>query len=117
MGKVVITCNGSTPSNLYPPFILGSSAAALGDELVIFFTPGAGPALKKGEFEKIKKEGMPDLITLFDGVVELGGKLLVCELVLGVCGIKKEELREGMELIGATGFMADHGDATLSLSF
>ena len=118
MGKVVITCNGSEPSNLYPPFIIGSSALASGDELVIFFTPGAGPAMKKGVIEGIKKKGYPDLIELYNGVVELGGKLILCELALDACDLKQEDLRDGLELAGATAFVAKEAQgATLSLSF
>jgi peroxiredoxin family protein len=47
--KVAIVCNGAENKNLYPTFILASSAAASGDEVVLFFTPGAAPALRKGE--------------------------------------------------------------------
>ena len=31
--KVAIVCNGSEPKNLYPTFILASSAVASGDEI------------------------------------------------------------------------------------
>ena len=49
---VAIVCNGADNKSLYPTFVLGSAAAASGDEVIIFFTPGAVPALKKGELEK-----------------------------------------------------------------
>ena len=91
MGKVVITCNGSEPANLYPPFIIGASALASGDSLLIFLTPSAAPAFKKGVIENIKKKGLPDLIELYDGVKELGGKIVFCELGLDVHGLKKED--------------------------
>ena len=52
MAKVAITVNGSQPGNIFPPFIIGSSAVASGDDLVLFFTPGGAPALVKGEIEK-----------------------------------------------------------------
>lgn len=117
MGKVVITCNGSEGPNLYPPFILGSSALASGDDVIIFFTPSAAPALKKGVIEGIKKKGLPDLIELYNGVVELGAKLWLCELGLDVHDLKKDDLRGGLEIVGATQFMAKADGATLSLSF
>ena len=117
MGKVVITCNGSEPANLYPPFIIGSSALASEDELIIFFTPTGAPALKKGYIEGIKKKGLPDLIDLYNGVVELGGKLILCELALDVLDAKKEDFRDELEIGGATSFVIAAQGATLSLSF
>ena len=68
MSKVAMVCNGSESKNLYPAFILGSSAIASGDELIIFFTPSGAPALKKGELEKIKGKGLPDMADLVEGV-------------------------------------------------
>jgi predicted peroxiredoxin len=85
MGKVVITCNGTEPSNLFPPFIIGSSALASGDDLVIFVTPSAAPAFTKG--------------------------------VLDVNKINKEDLRDGLEIAGATTFIKEAEGSTLSLSF
>ncbi len=115
--KVAIVCNGSEPKNLYPTFILGSSAVASGDEVVLFFTPGAAPALRKGELEKIKSKGMPDMKELVEGLHSLGGRMLLCELALEAKDMKKEEFRDGIEIVGATSFMADINDAQITFSF
>jgi len=115
--KVAIVCNGAEPKNLYPTFVLASSAVASGDEVILFFTPGAAPALKKGELEKIKSKGMPDMKELVEGVENLGGRLLLCELALEAKDLKKEELRDGVEIVGATSFMADINDAQITFSF
>ncbi|MEA3459022.1 MAG: DsrE/DsrF/DrsH-like family protein [Candidatus Thermoplasmatota archaeon] len=117
MSKVAIVCNGAESKNLYPAFIFGSSAIALGDELILFFTPGAAPALKKGELEKIKGKGMPDMEDLVEGVEALGARILLCELAFDAKDMKKEELREGVEVVGATSFMAEIGDAQVTFSF
>ena len=115
--KVAIVCNGSEPTNLYPTFILGSSAAASGDEVIIFFTPGAAPALRIGELEKIKGKGMPEMKELVEGIQSLGGRMLLCELALEAKDMKKEEFRDGIEIVGATSFMADINDAQITFSF
>ena len=115
--KVAIVCNGSENKNLYPTFILASSAAASGDEVVLFFTPGAASALRKGELEKIKAKGMPDMAELVEGITSLGGRILLCELALEAKDMKKEEFREGIEIVGATSFMADIDDAQVTFSF
>ncbi len=115
--KVAIVCNGAENKNLYPTFILASSAVASGDEVVLFFTPGAASALRKGELEKIKAKGYPDMAELVEGITALGGRILLCELALEAKDMKKEEFREGIEIVGATSFMADIDDAQVTFSF
>jgi len=117
MAKVAITCNGAEPSNVFPPFILGSAAAASGDEVVLFFTPGGAPAMVKGVIEKMEVKGLPNLLELFEGLRNLGGRILVCELALEAKGLKKEDFREGVEIVGATTFMNDVKDAQITFSF
>jgi len=117
MGKVAMICNGSENSNLYPAFILASAAAAAGDDVVIFFTPGGVPALKPGYLESITAKGMPDMKDLLEGVMALGGKLMLCELGLEVHDVTAEDLRDDLEIGGATSFMADIKDAKTTFSF
>ncbi len=117
MAKVAITVNGSEPGNVFPPFILGSSAAATGDEVILFFTPGGAPSMVKGVIEQMKVKGLPDLVELYNGLRSLGGKIMVCELALEAKGIKEEEFREGVEIVGATTFINAIKDATITFSF
>jgi len=117
MGKVAITVNGAEPKNLYPPFILGSAAIASGDDVLLFFTPGAAPALKKGVLEEIKAKGMPDMDTLVEGFMDMDGRILVCELALEAKDMKEEDFREGAEIVGAMAFIAEAQGAELTFSF
>ena len=117
MSKVAMICNGAEPKSLYPAFILGSSAIASGDDLIIFFTPGAAPALKKGELEKIKSKGMPDMADLVEGVMALGARILLCELAFEAKDMTEDELRDDVEVVGATTFMAEISDAQITFSF
>jgi len=97
---------------------MGSAAAACGDDVVIFFTVGGAPAMVKGELEKIKGgKGMPDLMELYEGLCVLGGKIIVCELVLGVKDLKAGDFREGLEITGATSFLGEISDAQITFSF
>lgn len=107
MGKVAIVCNGSENSSVYPTFIMGSAAAASGDEVIVFFTPGAVPALKPGYLESINGKGMPPMHELVEGVKALGGRLVLCELALEAKDVTPEDLRDDLEIGGATSFMAD----------
>ena len=112
-----MVCNGAEPKNLYPAFILGSSAIASGDDLILVFTPSAAPALKKGELEKIKNKGMPDMADLVEGVMALGARILLCELAFDAKDMTKDELRDDVEVVGATTFMAEISDAQITFSF
>ena len=117
MAQIAITCNSAEPSSVFPAFILGSAAAACGDDVVMFFTVGGAPAMVKGELEKIKGKGMPDLMELYDGFCVLGGKIIVCELILGVKDLKAEDFREEVEITGATSFLGEISDAQIAFSF
>ena len=117
MAKVAITVNGSEPKNVFPPFILGASAVASGDDLIIFFCPGGAPAMVKGVIEKMEGKGLPNLLELYEGVKNLGGKIYVCELALDAKDLKKEDFRDGVEIIGATTFINLIKDTTITFSF
>jgi len=117
MSKVAITVNGSAPPNIFPPMILGSSAAASGDDVTIFCCPGGAPTMVKGELEKISGKGLPNIVELYNGILELGGKILVCELALENKDLKPEDFRKGVEIVGATSFMALISDANVTFSF
>ncbi|MGD9117591.1 MAG: DsrE/DsrF/DrsH-like family protein [Dehalococcoidia bacterium] len=117
MAITAITVNGSEPSNIFPAMILGSAAAATGDDVTIFFTPSGAPVMLKGELEKIEAKGMPNIVELYEGLQILGGKILVCELALGAKDLKAEDFREGVEIVGATTFLASISGASITLSF
>lgn len=117
MAKTAITVNGPEPNNIFPAMILGSAAAACGDDVVIFFNPGGSPTMLKGALEKIKAKGMPDIVELYESIRILGGRMIACELCVGAKDIKPEDLREGVEIMGATSFFCEINDAQLTFSF
>jgi len=119
MAKMAIIVNGSEAKNVYSPFILGSAAAASGDEVILFFTPAGAPAMVKGALEKLNEEAknLPDLMELYKGLISLGGRLLVCELAFDVHNFTKDDLIEGTEVAGATTFIAEAQGAQLTFSF
>jgi predicted peroxiredoxin len=117
MPKTAIICNGCEPHNLFPTFVLASAAAAMGDEVILFLTPGGAPALVKGELEKIGAKGMPEMRELVRSFQSLGGRMLVCNLCLEAKDLREEELLDGIEIVGVTSFLADTQDATRTFSF
>jgi predicted peroxiredoxin len=117
MAKVAIVVNSTEPRCVYPPFILGTSGLAIGDDVIWFFCPGGAPILKKGELEKLKGKGLPDMEDLIKKVHALGGKIYLCELALEAKDLKREELRDDIEIIGATEFMSKASGCTVTFSF
>ncbi len=117
MGMMAITINGAQPENIFMPFVVASSAIASGDDVILFFTPGGAPALVKGVMEKMTGKGMPELMELVEGYQLLGGRILMCELSFEANGFTEEDLREGVEVVGATTFINEAKNATLTFSF
>ena len=117
MAKAAYVVNGAENKNIIPALVLGSSSAASGDEVFIFFTPGAAELLKPGKIESIKPKGFPELIELWNGIKGLGGKFYLCELVLEAKDMKKEDFRDDIELVGATTFIAEIEGAQTTFAF
>lgn len=119
MRKVSITLNGAGVKNVYPAVTIGVSAAASGDEVILFILPSGLPAFKKGAVEKLAEqaEHLPDLEEMLEGLKSLGARMMVCELGLGVNGYTEDDLMEGLEIVGATTFVAEASGSDLSFSF
>jgi len=117
MVKTAIVLNGSENSNVFPAFILASTACAVGNDVIIFCTPGGAPAMKKGVLEGMKGKGMPEMIDLVEGFEALDGRIMVCELAFEAKDMTEDELREGAEVVGATTFITEIQDATITLCF
>jgi predicted peroxiredoxin len=117
MAKAAFVVNGSENKNIIPALVLGSAAAASGDTVYLFFTPGAAELMKPGKIESIKPKGYPEAIELWDGIKALGGKFYLCELVLDVKDMKKEDFRDDVELVGATTFISEIEGAQTTFAF
>jgi len=116
MAKVAITCNGADERSIFPIFVLGSAAVAGGDDVALFSEPEAARGVVKGTLENInaKAKGWSDVMGLLEGFQILGGRILLCELAFGVKGIKREDLREGVEVVDAPTFLNKVRDAQLA---
>jgi predicted peroxiredoxin len=118
--KMVIICNHTEPKYIMPTMLLGASGVGLGDKVFLFFVPGGAPALVKGELEKIrdmKLKGLPDPVELFDTILAEGGKVIMCELALENKDIKREDIREGVDIMSAPSFLLDADGAGMTFTF
>ena len=117
--KMVVVCNGDTPANIMPTLIFASSGLALDDEVHVFFCPAGAKWALKGELESLgQPKGLPNPVELFDTILDLGGKVVLCELALENKGIDPADLRDERILIEkAPPFLMDAAGATMTFSF
>lgn len=117
--KMVIVCNGDTAASIMPTLIFASSGLAIDNDVHVFFCPAGAKWLVKGELEKLgQPKGLPDPVGLFDTILDLGGKVVLCELALENKGIDPADVRDERVVIEkAPPFLMDAGGATMTFSF
>jgi predicted peroxiredoxin len=117
MSKTAIVCSGCEPAQLFPTFVFAASAAALGDEVIVFCCPAAAPAMLKDHLEGLQAKGMPPMADLLSSLDAAGGRILVCELALEAKDLTAADLREGVEVVGVTAFLVESADASRTFCF
>lgn len=113
--KATIVVQSGDFDKLYSALIIANGALAMGMEASMFFTFWGLQRLKKGQLEsgplskmhflglgkwmvkqRMKKANVASLQRLLEDYVELGGKLMACDMTMEIMGIKKEDLREDL---------------------
>ena len=119
MAKMAITCNGDGAVNIMPTLIMGSSGLALDNEVVIFVCPAGARWMLKGELETLgTPKGLPNPVELFDTIMDLGAKVILCELALENKGIDPKDLRDERLVIEAVPpFLMDAEGAAMTFTF
>jgi len=95
------TSGTDTPERLYAPFILATTAAAMGQESIVYFFIKGITAVKKGEAEKIRIGEFPRLSEVIDQAVGAGVKLMVCEQSCMLLGLDRGDFIESAQVVGA----------------
>ena len=95
------TSGVDTPERLYAPFILATTAAAMGQEPIVYFFIKGVTAVKKGEAEKIRIGEFPRLSEVIDQAVGAGVKLMVCEQSCMLLGLDRGDFIEPAQVVGA----------------
>jgi hypothetical protein len=113
----VQTSGVDTPERLYAPFILGATAAAMGIEATIYFVIKGITVVKKGEAEKIKIGGFPNLKDVMDQTIKAGVKLMVCEQSCILFNLPRGSFISDAGIVGAATLndLLLESDAVLSL--
>jgi predicted peroxiredoxin len=116
----VQTHGSATPERSATPFFLATAAAAMDNEVCIYFTMNGPQCLEKGAPERIivpkKGGGGKELRYFIDQALDLGVRLFVCQPSLDLHGYTMDDMIEGVEMIGGAAFndMAVRADAVIS---
>ncbi len=113
--KATIIVHSGDYDKVYSALIVANGALAMGMEASMFFTFWGLERLKKGQLDKgplskmhmlglgkwmvkrrMKKANVASLDRLLEDFVELGGRLMACDMSMEIMGIRKEDLRDNL---------------------
>jgi len=97
----VQTSGVDTPERTYAPFILATTAAAMGIEATIYFLIKGVTLVKQGEAEKIKLGEFPSLKQVMNQAVKAGVRLEVCEQSCMLLGLERGDFVDKAKIVGA----------------
>jgi peroxiredoxin family protein len=123
MAKATIILHSGDLDKVYSALIIGTGVLSMGMDCSIYFTFWGLERLKKGKLSKaglskmnmlglgkwfMKKRmagaNVASLERLIKDYKELGGKIIACEMTMGVMGCKLEDFEEGIvDECGAVG--------------
>lgn len=116
----VQTHGRDTPERSATPFFLAAAAAAMDNQVAIYFTMNGPQLLAKGAPEEIivpkAGGGGKELRYFIDQALDMEVRLLVCQPSLDLHGFTMADMIEGVEMIGGAAFngMAVEADAVIS---
>jgi predicted peroxiredoxin len=113
----VQTSGVDTPERLYAPFILATTAVAMGLDATIYFLIKGVTVVKQGEAEKIRVGSFPTLKEVMDQAVKAGVKLEVCEQSCLLLGLERGAFEATTKVVGAATLNDRLLDADAVLSF
>ncbi|MFP3511318.1 DsrE/DsrF/DrsH-like family protein [Peribacillus sp. SIMBA_075] len=128
--KVAIIASNGGLFDAYKVFNIATAAAAMDQEVAIFFTfEGLNlihkeanvqltmPEGKDHFAEGFKKANIPSIPELVTMAQEMNVKFIGCQMTMDVMGLEKEAFVDGIEVGGAVTFLEFAKDADVTLSF
>ena len=116
--KMVIFCGSDDPERAFPPFMLGTGAAAYDMEVMMFFTMSGLRIVKKGYAETITMENCPKTMPEFIEVAkEMGIRMVACSAAFPMFGISNDDVIDGVEIGGVATFITEASEAKIVLTF
>jgi predicted peroxiredoxin len=97
----VVTSGVDTPERTYAPFILATTAVAMGIDATIYYLIKGVTVVKQGEAEKIKLGNFPSLKQIMDQAIKAGVKIEVCEQSCMLLGLERGDFVKSAKIVGA----------------
>lgn len=111
--KATLIVHSGDMDKVYSAFIIGNGALSMGMDVAMYFTFWGLERLKKGQLEegslsrknflglgkrmikrKMDKANVATLEDLMQDFVDLGGRILACDMTMEIMGVDKEDLRD-----------------------
>ena len=111
--KATLIVHSGDLDKVMSAFIIGLGALSMGMQVSMYFTFWGLERLKKGKLDraslsrmnmfglgrwmirrKMKQAGVVSLDKMLSDFVELGGKILACDMTMEIMGVNKENLRD-----------------------
>ncbi|MFQ5504468.1 MAG: DsrE family protein [Planctomycetota bacterium] len=112
---VIQTHGVETPRRTYSPLFYAMAAAAMEMDVMVWFTMDGTNQLRKGAAAEVQLDPTSDvtLETMLEQTLEAEVKLRACQQSMALFGMSKEDLIDGVEVLGATSIIdlalqADH---------
>ncbi|MCK4489511.1 MAG: hypothetical protein KAU23_04585 [Anaerolineales bacterium] len=116
--KIVVVLNHDDNLSVMAALVMGAAVAATGDQVLMFFQPGAAKVLVNGGLEKYQGlKGHPDPLELMDAIQVLEGRVILCELGLPYCDLTEEDLIAEVEVMTAPGFLFEAEGAKMTFCY
>jgi hypothetical protein len=115
----VQTSGTDAPERLYAPFILATTARAMGIDATVYFLGKGVTVVMKGNAEKIKIGSFPTVKQVMDQAAKEGVRMLICGQSCQMLGLNgaPEEFEDPAKVVGAATLNDLLLDADAVLSF
>ncbi|MFW6151205.1 MAG: DsrE/DsrF/DrsH-like family protein [Chloroflexota bacterium] len=134
--KATIIVHSGDMDKVYSALIIGNGALAMGMEASLFFTFWGLQRLKKGALEKgplskmhmlglgkwmmkrkMRQANVAPLEKMLQDFVDLGGKVLACDMTMQVMGVTREDLRQDVisEYCAVGSYVQEARESTVTL--
>ena len=134
--KATIIVHSGDMDKVYSALIIGNGAQAMGMEASLFFTFWGLQRLKKGALDKgplskmhmlglgkwmmkrkMRQANVAPLEKMLKDFVDLGGKVLACDMTMQVMGLTQEDLRQDVisEYCAVGSYIQEARESTITL--
>jgi predicted peroxiredoxin len=114
---IIVTHGPDEPELATLPFVMAAGALVSDIEVFMAFQAEGVHLVTKGGADGVHADGFPPLDELIGTVGEIGGLLMGCSPCLENRGITEDDLRDGVDVIGAARLVSEIASASATLNY